>query len=68
MRKYLFNGAIISAAVSAVSVINATRKGPHDWRLALMWASWGISVAIAVGTIIEDQKTPGDPAFQLVDS
>lgn len=68
MRKYLFNGSIISAAVSAVSVINATRKGPHDWRLALMWASWGISVAIAVGTIIEDQKTPGDPAFQLVDS
>nr|WP_220476091.1 hypothetical protein [Microcella alkalica] len=64
----MFNGAIISAAVSAVSVINATRRGPHDWRLALMWASWGISVAIAVGTIIEDQKNPGDPAFQLVDS
>lgn len=37
MRKYLFNGAIISAAVSAVSVINATRKGPRDWRLALIW-------------------------------
>lgn len=68
MRKYLFNGAIISAAVSAVSVINATKKGPRDWRLALMWASWGISVAIAIGTIIEDRKTPGDPAFQLIDS
>lgn len=68
MRKYLFNGAILSAAVSAVSVVRATAKGPRDWRLALMWASWGISVAIAVGTIIEDQKNPGDPAFQLVDS
>jgi len=65
MRKYLFNSAIISAAVSAVGVVNATRKGPRDWRLALMWASWGISIAIAVGTIIEDQKNPGDPAFQL---
>ncbi|WAB83982.1 hypothetical protein OVN20_13280 [Microcella daejeonensis] len=65
MRKYIFNGAIINAAFSAVGVINATRKGPHDWRLALMWASWGISVAIAVGTIIEDQNNPGDPAFQL---
>ncbi len=68
MRKYLFNAAILSAAVHAVSVINTTRKGPRDWRLALMWASWGISVAIAVGTIIEDQKKIGDPAFQLIDS
>lgn len=68
MRKFLFNGAILSAAVHAVSVINTTRKGPRDWRLALMWASWGISVAIAVGTIIEDQKKIGDPAFQLIDS
>jgi hypothetical protein len=68
VRKYLFNAAILSAAVHAVSVVNTTRKGPRDWRLALMWASWGISVAIAVGTIIEDQKKIGDPAFQLIDS
>jgi hypothetical protein len=65
VRKYLLNGAILSAAVSGLSVARATRKGPHDWRLALMWASWGISVAIAIGTLIEDQKKLGDPAFQL---
>ena len=65
MRKYLFNSAIITAAVSAVGVVKATRSGPRDWRLVLMWVSWGISVAIAVGTIIEDQTSPGDPACQL---
>lgn len=67
MRKYLLNGAIISAAISAVSVVKATRTGPHDWRLALMWASWGISVAIAVGTIIEDQRAAGDHDFPLIE-
>lgn len=65
MRKYIFNGAVISAAFSAVGVLQQTKNGPRDWRLALSWVSWGISVAIAVGTIIEDQKEPGDPAYQL---
>ena len=56
MRKYVFNGAVISAVFSAWSVVSATKNGPRDWRLALMWASWGISVAIAVGTVLEETK------------
>lgn len=56
MRKFLFNGAVLGAAFSAVGVINATRTGPRDWRLALMWVSWGINVAIAVGTVIEESR------------
>jgi hypothetical protein len=56
MRKYLLNGAVLGAAFAAVGVINATRTGPRDWRLALMWASWGISVALAVGTVIEQNR------------
>jgi hypothetical protein len=56
MRKFLFNGAVIGAAFSAIGVINQTRTGPRDWRLALMWVSWGISVAIAVGTVIEESR------------
>jgi hypothetical protein len=60
MRRYIFNGAVIGAAFSAVGVINATRTGPRDWRLALMWVSWGISVAVAVGTVIEESRA-NDP-------
>lgn len=56
MRKYILNGAVLGAAFSAVGVINATRTGPRDWRLALMWVSWGINVAIAVGTVIEEGR------------
>lgn len=56
MRKFLFSGAIISALFSGLGVVNATRQGPRDWRLVLMWISWGLSVAVAIGTVIEEDK------------
>lgn len=59
MRKYLTNGAILSSVFGAVGVLKASKEGPRDWRLALMWVSWGISVAIAVGSVIEDNKDQG---------
>jgi hypothetical protein len=52
MRKYIFNSAVIGAAVGAWSVIQTTRQGPRDWRLVLMWVSWGITVALAVGSVL----------------
>jgi hypothetical protein len=33
--------------------VQATRHGPRDWRLILMWISWGATLAIAIGTVIE---------------
>jgi len=56
MRKYLLSPAVLGAVVSAWGPIQASRKGPRDWRLALMWVSWGISVAIAVGTVLEETR------------
>jgi len=54
MRKYLFNGTLLSAIVGGWSTFQVTRQGPRDWRLILMWISWGLTVAIAIGTIIKD--------------
>lgn len=51
MRKYLFNAGFISSLTSGVPVLKATKSGPRDWRLALLWASWGIGVALALGAI-----------------
>lgn len=51
MRKYLFNAGFISSLTSAVPVLKATKSGPRDWRLALLWASWGIGVALALGAV-----------------
>jgi hypothetical protein len=43
-----------------VGVIRTTRNGPRDWRLILQWIIWGASVAIAVGTVIEQSKDAED--------
>lgn len=56
MRKYIFNGSLISAVFGGWSALQTTRKGPRDWRLILMWISWGTSVAIAVGTVLQQSK------------
>ncbi len=56
MRKYLFSTAIIGSLFGAWSNVQITKEGPRDWRLVLMWLSWGISMAIAVGTVIEEAK------------
>ena len=60
MRKYLFNGALLSAIVGGWSTLQTTRQGPRDWRLILMWISWGITVAIAIGTIVKETDAPFD--------
>jgi hypothetical protein len=54
VRKYIFSGTFLSAVFGGLGALQTTRKGPRDWRLILMWISWGLSVAIAVGTVIED--------------
>jgi len=65
MRKYMFSGTVISALFGGLSTVQATRKGPRDWRLILMWISWGLTVAIAVGTVIKDSEN--HPLDQLKD-
>jgi hypothetical protein len=53
VRKFIFNGAIISAVFSGVSALRATKSGPRDWRLALLWVSWAASTAIALGNVVD---------------
>ena len=36
-------------------MLKATKNGPRDWRLILMWVSWGLTVAIAVGSVLKEQ-------------
>jgi hypothetical protein len=56
MRKYLFNGAMLGVLVSGWNTIRASKIKPKDWRLALIWISWGLSVAIALGDVAEDAR------------
>jgi hypothetical protein len=60
VRKFLFNGAVISALFSGFSALRATRSGPRDWRLALLWVAWAASTAIAVGNVRDNAQHADD--------
>ncbi|MCU1635141.1 MAG: hypothetical protein JWQ68_380 [Cryobacterium sp.] len=54
MRKYILSSAMIGAIAGGWNVLQASKHGPRDWRLALMWLGWACSTAVAIGTIIKD--------------
>ena len=57
MRKYLFGTGIISAITSGITLLRALRSDePFTWRVALAWASWAISLALAVGAIVDVRR------------
>ncbi len=56
MRKYLFNGAVLGVATSSWGLIQATRHNARDWRLALMWVSWAISLTLAITAVRDEAK------------
>ncbi|MGN6742297.1 MAG: hypothetical protein ACTHJL_03220 [Amnibacterium sp.] len=56
LRKYLFNGVIISSLISGVGALRQQRKQPADWRTVLTWASWILSFIVAVGTVRIDSQ------------
>ena len=51
MRKFLFSTQVLGAVIGGWGVMQTTRKGPRDWRLALMWVSWAATLAVAIGTV-----------------
>lgn len=54
MRKFVFNGAVITAVVGLWSTIQSTKNGPKDWRVPLMWINAAIALVIAIGTVLEE--------------
>lgn len=57
MRKFIFSTTVLGAIFGGWSTLQQTRTGPRDWRLILMWISWGLTVAIAIGTVRENART-----------
>ncbi|TQL47495.1 hypothetical protein FB562_0558 [Homoserinimonas aerilata] len=56
MRKFIFSSTMLSAIFGGLGTVQATARGPRDWRLILMWISWGLTVAIAAGTVIKNTQ------------
>lgn len=56
MRKYLMNFGVLSAAAGGLGLIRATASGQRGWRLALLWAGWIVTLALAIGSVAEDAQ------------
>ncbi len=50
MKKLLLNGGLISAIFSVFGLIKTTISGRRDWKLALLWASWILSLIALVAS------------------
>lgn len=53
MRKYVAGTGIIGAALSGISLLRGANEQPFTWRVALQWVSWGITFALAIGTMLD---------------
>ncbi|MDL9980129.1 hypothetical protein [Microbacterium candidum] len=57
MRKYVFGTGIIGAVTTGLEMLRQLRDGqPFTWRTALIWASWGITLALAIGAIVDVRR------------
>jgi hypothetical protein len=53
MRKYVLNFTVISAFAGAFTLIKTSKNAPRDWRLALLWLGWLVTVANAFAAVSE---------------
>lgn len=56
VRKFLLNPGVLTAVAGAVGVYKVTKDAPMNWRSLLLWGSWGIGVALAVGSVVEQDR------------
>jgi hypothetical protein len=57
MRRYIFGTGIIGAVTTGLEMLREMREGqPFTWRTALIWLSWGITVALAIGAIVDRRR------------
>ena len=57
MRKYLFGTGILTAITGGLTLLRGMREdAPFTWRAALGWLSWAITVALAVGAIVDVRR------------
>jgi hypothetical protein len=57
MRKYVSGTGIIGAITTGLALLRELREDePFTWRTALIWASWAITLALAVGAVVDVRR------------
>jgi hypothetical protein len=56
MRQFLFSSSILSAVAGGITLLRRSLRGPLTWQIALLWASWLISLILAIAAIRERSR------------
>jgi hypothetical protein len=56
MKKFLLNGSFLSAVFSVFGLVKTTVSGKRDWKLALLWISWIVSLIAIVAAIADPEN------------
>lgn len=57
MGKYLFGTGVISALTGGLALLRGLRDDERfTWRTALAWLSWGITLSLAIGAIVDVRR------------
>lgn len=64
MRKYLFGTGIIGAITSGIALLRGVRGEQFTWRTVLAVLSWGLTLALAIGTMVEVRREAEGEVFE----
>ncbi len=53
MRKYLFSASVISSVATGIKLFRKSLGKIPNWKTALLWVNWFISLVLAVTTVRE---------------
>lgn len=53
---YLSGTGLIGAIMTGTTLLRGSRDTKITWRSALAWVSWGISLALAIGAVIDTRR------------
>ena len=55
--RIFFGSGLLSSITSGLALLRGTRDdAPFTWRQALAWLSWGITLALAIGSIVDARR------------
>lgn len=53
---YLSGTGLLGAIMTGTTLLRGSRDTRITWRSALAWVSWGISLALAIGAVIDTRR------------
>lgn len=53
---YLFSTGLIGAITAGRTLLRGSREEPLTWRAVLAWTSWGITLALAIGAVVDMRR------------